>query len=123
MTKREAEAERRKRRGGPDHHLTRPDKPKPMALQRLTGKSGGSAYGFLNVDRLAEISAYMAGYDSKLSTNSKLVCRFEKSWDDLQGKAAARLSKDSRNPTTGAANPARPTAHLRLPDGIPRPHP
>lgn len=125
MTKREVEAERRKRRGGLDHHLTRPDKPKPMALQRLTAKSGGSAYVFLNVDRLAQISAYMAGNDGKLSANDKLVRHFEKSWDALQGKAAARLSKGQPEPYRGmgTANPARPTACLRLPDGIPRPDP
>lgn len=98
MTKRETEAQRRKRRGGLDHLLTRPDKSKPMALQRLTAKSGGSAYVFLNVDRLAEISAYMAGNDGKLSVNDTLVRHFEKSWDALQGKAAARLSKGQPEP-------------------------
>ncbi len=68
------------------------------ALQRLKAKSGGSAYVFLGLDRLAEIGAFMASNDGKLSANYKLVCHFEKSWDDLQSKAGARLSKGQPEP-------------------------
>lgn len=93
------------------------------ALHRLKAKSGGSAYVFLGLDRLAEISAYMAGNDGKLSANYKLVCHFEKSWDDLQAMAEARLRGQPEPYPMGAANPARPTAHLRFPDGIPRSDP
>ena len=68
------------------------------ALQRWKLRTGGSAYVFLSLDRLAVVGEYLAAHDGGLPGSYTLASNVTRDFRGIQDAAAARLSEGATKP-------------------------